>query len=157
GASQEAPGRAQSSRGEGRLTGPQATPHPPLDRRNNFDALRLLAASAVIFSHAFLLATGEEAGEPLMSLTGGQAILGIVGGFVFFVISGYLVTQSWEETGSLPRFAAKRALRLYPALAACLLVLTFGLGPAVTKLAATDYFGDPGTWDFLAWNLLLHT
>jgi len=92
-----------------------------------------------------------------MSLTGGQAILGIVGVFVFFVISGYLVTQSWEETSSLPRFGAKRALRLYPALAACLLVLTFGLGPAVTRLPTADYLSDPGTWDFLAWNLLLHT
>jgi len=132
-------------------------PRTPLARRNNFDALRLLAAGAVIFSHAFLLATGEEAQEPLMRLTGGQAILGIVGVFVFFVISGYLVTQSWEETGSLARFAAKRSLRLYPALAACLLVLTFALGPAVTALTAADYFGDASTWDFLGWNLLLHT
>jgi len=129
----------------------------PPDRRNNFDALRLLAATAVIFSHAFLLSTGEEAGEPLMRLTGGQAILGVVGVFIFFVISGYLVTQSWEQTGSLPRFAAKRALRLYPALAACLLVLTFGLGPLVTSLAVGDYLRDGGTWDFLVANLLVNT
>jgi len=139
------------------LTRPAAASRLPHDRHNNFDALRLLAASAVIFSHAFLLATGEEAGEPLMRLTGGQAILGVVGVFVFFVISGYLVTQSWEQTGSLPRFAAKRALRLYPALAACLLVLTFGLGPSVCSLSAGDYLRDGGTWDFLGWNLLLHT
>lgn len=128
-----------------------------MDRRNNFDALRLVAATAVIFSHAFLLATGEEAGEPLMRLTGGQAILGVVGVFVFFVISGYLVTQSWEQTRSLPRFAAKRALRLYPALAACLFVLTFGLGPLVTGYAVGDYFRDGGTWDFLVANLLVNT
>jgi len=76
---------------------------------------------------------------------------------VFFIISGYLVTQSWEQTGSLPRFALKRALRLYPALAACLLVLTFGLGLSITSLATGDYLRDGGTWDFLIWNLLLHT
>jgi len=135
----------------------EQAPRPPADRRNNFDALRLLAATAVIFSHAFLLSTGEEAGEPLMRLTGGQAILGVVGVFVFFVISGYLVTQSWDRTGSLPRFALKRALRLYPALAVCLLVLTFALGLSITELPALGYFRDGGTWDFLIWNLLLHT
>ena len=105
-----------------------------MDRRNNFDALRLLAATAVIFSHAFLLATGRQDSEPLMILTSGQAILGVVGVFVFFVISGYLVTQSWEQAPSLPRFAMKRALRIYPGLAVCILGLAFGLGPIVSSL-----------------------
>lgn len=128
-----------------------------VDRHNNFDALRLLAAISVIFSHAFLLATGRQDDEPLMILTGGQTILGVVGVFVFFVISGYLVTESWEQTQSLPRFAAKRALRIYPGLAACIVVLTFGLGPMVTSLAPAQYLSAYGTWDFLGANLLLHT
>jgi peptidoglycan/LPS O-acetylase OafA/YrhL len=128
-----------------------------VDRRNNFDALRLLAATAVIFSHAFLLATGRQDSEPLMVLTGGQTILGVVGVFVFFVISGYLVTQSWEHAPSLPRFALKRALRIYPGLAACILVLTFGLGPVISSLPLRDYLSSYGTYDFLGANLLLHT
>jgi peptidoglycan/LPS O-acetylase OafA/YrhL len=129
----------------------------PVERHNNFDALRLLAATAVIFSHAFLLATGRQDSEPLMLLTGGQTILGVVGVFVFFVISGYLVTQSWEQAPSLPRFALKRALRIYPGLAACVLLLTFGLGPAITSLPLLDYLASYGTYDFLGANLLLHT
>jgi peptidoglycan/LPS O-acetylase OafA/YrhL len=128
-----------------------------LDRHNNFDTLRLIAATAVIFSHAFLLATGRQDGEPLMVLTGGQTILGVVGVFVFFVISGYLVTQSWERAPSLPRFALKRALRIYPGLAACVFVLTFGLGPIVTSLPLAEYLSSYGTYDFLGANLLLHT
>lgn len=128
-----------------------------MERRNNFDTLRLLAATAVIFSHAFLLATGRQDGEPLMVLTGGQTILGVVGVFVFFVISGYLVTQSWESAPSLPRFAVKRALRIYPGLAACILVLTFGLGPVISSLPLGDYLSSYGTYDFLVANLLLHT
>lgn len=128
-----------------------------MDRHNNFDALRLLAATAVIFSHAFLLATGRQDIEPLMVLTGGQTILGVVGVFVFFVISGYLVTQSWEHAPSLPRFALKRALRIYPGLAACIFVLTFGLGPIISSLPIGDYLSSYGTYDFLVANLLLHT
>jgi peptidoglycan/LPS O-acetylase OafA/YrhL len=128
-----------------------------VDRHNNFDALRLLAATAVIFSHAFLLATGRQDSEPLMVLTGGQTILGVVGVFVFFVISGNLVTQSWEHAPSLPRFALKRALRIYPGLAVCILVLTFGLGPVISSLPLRDYLWSYGTYDFLGANLLLHT
>ena len=47
-----------------------------LDRRNNFDLLRLVAATSVIFSHAFLLAEGKQDNEPLCRLTGGQSVLG---------------------------------------------------------------------------------
>src|SRR5437660_7081331 len=67
----------------------------PRHRRNNFDALRLIAALSVVFSHSFLIAEGSEANEPFIWLTGNQCILGLVGVFVFFVISGYLVTESW--------------------------------------------------------------
>src|SRR6266566_286008 len=67
----------------------------PRHRPNNFDALRLIAALSVVFSHSFLIAEGSEANEPFIWLTGNQCILGLVGVFVFFVISGYLVTESW--------------------------------------------------------------
>src|SRR6478609_6745402 len=67
----------------------------PRHRANNFDALRLIAALSVVFSHSFLIAEGSEADEPFIWLTGKQCILGLVGVFVFFVISGYLVTESW--------------------------------------------------------------
>ena len=53
-----------------------------VERSNNFDALRLIAASSVIFSHAFLLSEGRQDNEPLMLVTGGQSVLGVVGVFV---------------------------------------------------------------------------
>ncbi|HUK07182.1 MAG TPA: acyltransferase [Stellaceae bacterium] len=128
-----------------------------MERRNNFDALRLLAAASVILSHAVLLSTGQQDADPLIWLTHGQLVLGVAGVFVFFVISGYLVTQSWERTHSLPRYGAKRALRIYPGLAMCILVLTFALGPAVTGLPLAQYLGAYDTYNFLVRNLLLHT
>src|SRR3954466_11234466 len=100
-----------------------------VERHNNFDLLRLLAALSVIFSHAFLLAENSQDHDPLMLLTGGQAILGIIGVFVFFTISGYLVSQSFVATGEPLVFMAKRALRIFPGLLACLLVCVFLVGP----------------------------
>src|SRR5579862_815986 len=110
-----------------------------MDRQNNFDALRLIAATSVIFSHAFLLGEGTQDPEPLMRLTGGQTILGVVGVFVFFTISGFLVTQSFETTGSPLVFLAKRGLRIFPGLLLCLLVCAFVIGPLVTSLPVSDY------------------
>jgi peptidoglycan/LPS O-acetylase OafA/YrhL len=124
------------------------------DRGNNFDALRLVAAVSVIFSHSFLLAEGHQRNEPLVALTG-QAVLGLIGVFVFFVISGYLVTQSHDNTRSTPRFLAKRFLRIYPALAVCLAVCAFVIGAAVTVLPLHDYYNQPGVFRFVAMNLLM--
>ncbi len=126
-----------------------------MGRANNFDLLRLLAAVSVIFSHAFLLGEGRQDIEPLMRATGGQAILGIVGVFVFFVISGFLVTMSFEATSSAPRFLMKRALRIYPGFIVCLLLSALVLGPFVTSLPVSDYFRHPDTWRYIAWNLLM--
>ena len=126
------------------------------DRRNNFDALRLSAALSVVLTHAFLLGEGRLDIDPLMWLTGGQCPLGVAGVFVFFTISGYLVTASFEATGSAPLFLLKRALRIYPGLALCLVVLAFLLGPAVTRLPLGAYFADPKSYGYVAANLALN-
>ena len=128
---------------------------PSLDRQNNFDALRLVAAASVIFSHAFLLGEGTQDPEPLMRLTGGQTVLGVVGVFVFFTISGFLVTQSFELTGSPLRFAAKRALRIYPGLLGCLLLSAFVLGAAVSELPLGTYLADPAVYDYVTSNFAM--
>lgn len=125
-------------------------------RSNNFDALRLLAATAVIFSHAFFLSEGNEKNEPLMIATGGQTILGVVGVFVFFIISGFLVTHSFETTSSPWRFIAKRALRIYPGFALCILLCAFVLGPLVTSLPTGAYLTSGGVYDFVLANLAMN-
>ncbi len=47
---------------------------------------------------------------------------------LFFVISGFLVTDSYVRSRSVTDFAYKRALRIYPALVVNLLVLEFLFG-----------------------------
>jgi peptidoglycan/LPS O-acetylase OafA/YrhL len=130
--------------------------YPTIDRHNNFDLMRLLAALSVVFSHAFLIGEGQQVTEPLMLLTGGQCVLGVAGVFVFFTISGFLVSASCEATGSAGWFLAKRALRIYPGLACCVVVSAFVLGPAVTQLARADYFADPGPYKYVLYNLLMY-
>jgi peptidoglycan/LPS O-acetylase OafA/YrhL len=126
-----------------------------LERQNNFDLLRLVAALSVIFSHAFLLSENSQDRDPLMILTGGQTVLGVVGVFVFFTISGYLVTQSFDTTPSPLVFLAKRALRIFPGLIACVAVCAFVIGPLVTTLPLADYFTRPEPYLFLLHNGVL--
>jgi hypothetical protein len=100
-----------------------------VERHNNFDLLRLIAAVSVIFSHAFLLAENSQDHDPLMMLTGGQTVLGVVGVFVSFTISGYLVTQSFDTTGSPLVFLAKRALRVFPGSSCAFWCVSSSSGP----------------------------
>jgi peptidoglycan/LPS O-acetylase OafA/YrhL len=126
-----------------------------VDRHNNFDALRLVAAISVIFSHAFLIGEGTQDPEPLYWLSGGQTVLGVVGVFVFFTISGYLVTQSFEATGSATRFLAKRGLRIYPGLLVCLVLSAFVLGPSVSTLPLEAYLRHPDVYRYVSSNFTM--
>jgi len=111
---------------------------------NNFDSLRLLAAGMVLCSHQFAL-TGRP--EPRVL---GLMKLGTFGVLVFFVISGYLVAQSWDRDPHPLRFAAKRLLRIWPGLAVVTCVAAWLLGPLVTDASLRDYFHSPVTWDYFA-------
>src|SRR5437763_3287343 len=124
-------------------------------RRNNFDALRLIAAVSVIFSHSFLIAEGSQNNEPLIRLTGNQAILGLTGVFVFFAISGFLVTQSFEQTGNPWHYLVKRGLRIFPGLFVATLVSAFVLGPLVTDLPLAAYLSQAEPYAYVVGNTLL--
>jgi peptidoglycan/LPS O-acetylase OafA/YrhL len=118
-------------------------------RANNFDVLRLIAALSVTFSHSFLIAEGTQAKEPFVILTGSQCVLGLVGVFVFFVISGYLVTESFCRSPHPGMFALRRTLRIYPGLLANIAVCAFVLGPIVTTMPLSEYFSAQGLREFL--------
>ena len=79
------------------------------NRDNNLNLLRFLAAATVALSHSFLLVTGDPESRPLMKATGFS--IGYHAVDIFFVISGFLVTQSWMRRSSLLDFTVARALR----------------------------------------------
>jgi len=126
-----------------------------MERQNNFDALRLVAAASVVFSHSFLITEGTQDHEWLIWLTGNQSILGLVGVFVFFAISGFLVTQSFEQTGDAWRFLAKRALRIFPGLLAATALSAFVLAPVVTTLCPSAFLLRPEPYEYVLGNTLL--
>ena len=125
----------------------------PAGRANNFDALRFFAALAVLWSHCFPLTTGHEGHEPLMIISGGQTTLGSLAVAVFFFISGYLITISFERSATAWRYIKARVLRIVPALAVVLLLGALVLGPAVTGAPVLRYLADLEVYKYVAVNL----
>lgn len=119
-----------------------------MNRSNNFDALRILAAAAVIYGHAHPLTATPD----LVFLGNATQSLAVK---VFFVISGFLVAGSWESDADPMRYLAKRALRIFPGLLLCLLFTVLVLGPITTTLAVSDYLRDPSTWRYVGYNAAL--
>jgi peptidoglycan/LPS O-acetylase OafA/YrhL len=121
---------------------------PGASRFNSFDGLRLVGASAVLVSHAFPLTARHEP-------TFGRSTLGTLGVYLFFAISGFLITQSWVREPDLRLYLAKRALRILPALIAVLVLTAFVLGPLVTTLPVGDYLSSAGPWKFVFRNIIM--
>ena len=132
-------------------------PSPKQDRRpNNFDTIRLLAATAVLLSHAFTL--GGVGAEPLVTFSGAQKIsLGEISVLTFFAISGYLIPTSYLSAGSAPGFIWRRALRILPALGVVLVISALVIGPLVTTLQPGAYFAQKTPFSYIAWNLVFRT
>jgi len=127
-------------------SGPEGSPS---DRKNNFDFIRFIAASAVIFSHSYPLTFGSNEKEPLSILSNGVCNIGDTAVGIFFIISGFLVTQSFERSRSLKHYFLARSLRIFPALIAVVLLLTFIAGPILTHISIRQYFSSPVTWQYL--------
>lgn len=113
-------------------------------RDNDFDAIRLLAALAVLVGHAWPL-TGTPhaprlAGLPVFEL----------GVDIFFCLSGYLIATSWARAPHAVPFLLRRVFRIFPALIVVVLASVLVLGPLVTTSTLPEYFGDPGTWWYLS-------
>lgn len=124
------------------------------DYNNNFDLLRLTGALLVMFSHAYGQ-MADPSREILYRLTNHHIFMGNIGLMIFFVISGYLVTQSLLQTASVKKYIARRILRIYPAYIVNMLLLLFILGAILTSLPLGDYFSNRLTWKFLYENILI--
>ncbi|MDR3543876.1 MAG: acyltransferase [Desulfosporosinus sp.] len=127
-----------------------------LTRRNNFDFIRFVAAVLVVISHSFPLSLGNNLREPLMILTKGQLTLGTMAVDIFFIISGFLITQSYDRSNNFIRFIKARVLRIYPALIVVVFLSAFILGPIVTSLSITDYFRSYQTYRYLTSAFIFH-
>ena len=112
--------------------------------RNNFNLLRLVAAWLVIYGHAWAITAGP--GQDLVTRLTQFKFAGGVAVDMFFVVSGFLIAASLQRN-SIRSYLASRALRIYPALVACVLLSVCVLGPWLTT--STDYWRHPETWRYL--------
>jgi peptidoglycan/LPS O-acetylase OafA/YrhL len=107
------------------------------DRNNHFNLIRLAAALVVLGAHGGTMLDVAFFAEPVIHSYG--IFIGTVAVHVFFIVSGFLVTGSLFNRGSLTAFVWARFLRIFPGLWAMLLITVFGVGLAMTRLSAADY------------------
>lgn len=112
-----------------------------MEGKNNFYILRLICAILVIFSHSFDL-LGLRDNELYRSFIGHNTNynLGTIGVCIFFLISGFLVTKSWDNSNNALDYFKKRILRIYPALIVVVFLTLFVLGPIITTVSLKSYF-----------------
>ena len=80
---------------------------------NNFDLIRLIAALQVAFHHslAYLKIEHKYFLVEISALFPGVPI--------FFFVSGFLISKSYENNSVIREYAQNRILRIYPALIVC--------------------------------------
>ena len=116
--------------------------------RNNFDLIRLFAASQVAISHIASHLGVESSLLGVLSLFPGVPI--------FFFVSGYLIYGSYEQSNKNPNpnlnFFVKRFLRLFPALWLCFVL-------SIVSIWASGYLSevDFSISEFAIWAITQNT
>lgn len=113
-------------------------------KTNNLDFLRFFFATIVIWCHCYILYYGtEDTVEPLWVFSKGQMSIGTFAVNFFFILSGFLIYQSWEASSGVGSFLMKRVLRIYPGFIVASLLCVLVLAP----LGTADYFMPFGYWN----------
>lgn len=102
-------------------------------KSNNFDLLRFLLAFSVFLVHAYVL----SAAEPLSIL--GQLLSSEIAVKSFFVVSGFLIFMSYENTSNIKLYFLKRVRRIYPAYFFVVIVCAF-VGFVLSTLPLRGYW-----------------
>jgi peptidoglycan/LPS O-acetylase OafA/YrhL len=114
-------------------------------RDNNFNLLRFIAASMVLWGHSWPmtssgidpLAKAFEVPAPHMAVD------------IFFGISGFLVTSSLLSRKNVLAFSLARLLRLVPGLFISTLLTVFGIGLYFTTLPINEYLKHADIYQYI--------
>ena len=107
---------------------------------NNFNLLRLFAALQVVYMHSI----GHLSIKNEVLLILAKLVSYFPGVPVFFLISGYLITMSYDKNSNLTDYTINRILRIYPAL-----YVNFCIG--VFILWYFDQFSDVSGLELFPW------
>ena len=117
---------------------------------NNFNLLRLLAASSVIVSHAYGL--GHPLGYYDQTTILNPDGIGWAAVNLFFLVSGYLIMKAASRHPPVLDFARNRALRIIPGLIVCVVITTVGLGLFASSVPFGEFMRQSETLKFLGGN-----
>lgn len=116
-----------------------------MTRDNCFDFLRFIFAFNVVLGHLIVIAHFPE----LQSYSHWfNTYLSVTG---FFVISGFLIAQSYERS-TIKSYFIKRTKRLLPAYIFVIISCALGL-VTLSTLPATEYYSSPDWWEYVGANL----
>ncbi|MGE7137960.1 acyltransferase family protein [Luteibacter sp. NPDC031894] len=118
------------------------------DEDNNFLLLRLLGALLVVYGHSFSLSGHDQAPDFLASLDP-MFHTSRLGLFIFFTISGFLVSGSFDRASSVWAFLRNRALRIFPGLMVCALICGAVIGALYSTMPLGEYLRDHHTWQWI--------
>lgn len=113
-------------------------------RDNLLDALRLGFAMLVLLAHCWPLTLGQATNhatselEPVLGLTRHQIFGGTLAVLFFFMLSGFLVTESRSRCATLVEYLTRRVRRIYPGYLVAALVTMF--------VFAWPFATRPGLW-----------
>lgn len=96
----------------------------------------------MVLAHAFALVGLHE---PSI----GNINIGGAGVWVFFILSGYLISASWQQYPRFNVYLAKRALRIFPGLIVAVALSIVVCGLAYSTLGVWDYFTNSLTLSYL--------
>jgi peptidoglycan/LPS O-acetylase OafA/YrhL len=113
-------------------------------RTNNFDLIRLFAALQVASVH--IVSQFKPPGLAVAIVDAGLRLF--PGVPIFFLISGLLISRSYERSGSLLDYYRNRCLRIFPALWVCLVV---SIGLVVLKIHAAGVVDTLSSGDWILW------
>jgi peptidoglycan/LPS O-acetylase OafA/YrhL len=101
-------------------------------KSNNFDSLRFIFAFIVFLVHAYVL-SGAESLAVLTKIFSSEVAVKS-----FFVVSGFLIFMSYENTNNNKKYFLKRARRIYPAYFFVVMLCAF-LGFIFSALSLDNY------------------
>lgn len=116
------------------------------NKANNFDFLRFLFAFIVFLVHAYVLSGANQFSIFANFLSSEVAVKS------FFVVSGFLIFRSFENSSSIKSYFLKRLCRIYPAYIFIVLLCAF-LGCFFSVQSYGEYFSLP-VLKYVAANLL---
>lgn len=116
-------------------------------RENNFNILHLFGAILVMYGHQYVLVS--QASPVLLG-----SEINALGVKIIFVISGYLITQSYLNSKKIIPYIIKRMIRIFPALIFSTLGSVFILGLITTTVSPMEYIFN--SIEFIKGNILLY-